>query len=89
MSTLRCEWICPVSYFFAAVLLAGAFFAVLFVDDRTPAAERAGELETLHGMLCGLSSASRRCGAKPYKRSSQLLLVVPCACPRRSGRSQT
>ena len=29
MSTWRCGWICPCSYFFAAVFLAGASFAVL------------------------------------------------------------
>ena len=28
MSTWRCGWICPRSYLFAAVFLAGAFFAV-------------------------------------------------------------
>jgi hypothetical protein len=29
MSTWRCGWTCPRSYFFAAVFLAGASFAVL------------------------------------------------------------
>jgi hypothetical protein len=29
MSTWRCGWICPRSYFFAVVFLAGASFAVL------------------------------------------------------------
>jgi hypothetical protein len=31
MSTWRCGWICPRSYFFAAVFLVGASFAVLLV----------------------------------------------------------
>jgi hypothetical protein len=32
MSTWRCGWICPCSYFFAAIFLAGASFAVLLAE---------------------------------------------------------
>ncbi|MCW2650603.1 MAG: hypothetical protein JWR32_1579 [Mycobacterium sp.] len=42
MSTWRCGWICPRSYFFAAVFLVGASFAVLLVGAFL------GGLVTLH-----------------------------------------
>ena len=40
MSTWRCEWICPRSYFFAAVYSVGASFAVLLAGALLRQADR-------------------------------------------------
>ena len=42
MSTWRCGWICPRSYLFAAVFLAGALFAVFLAGVSPSVSSRPG-----------------------------------------------